>query len=143
MCIKEKHQILSCSNLSSIWQSESQSLNVNWIMSLPCSIFSGGFPMYFGKKLQGVFRGLIPKARLPPCSLVPPPGSHSSILSSLFPCAITCSSFSYCNQGSFLTSAHLPLPPQPLPWFSLSFLTVSFWKKQPPYSSSCFPSVLS
>lgn len=121
VCIKDKHQVLSCSHPSSIRQSESYSQNVNWIMSLPCSVSSSGFPMFFRKNLQGLFCGLIPKARLPPRSLVPAPESHSSIISSLFPCATRCSSLFYCNISSSVTSAHLPLPPPPLPCFSSSF----------------------
>lgn len=86
VCIKDKHQVLSCSHPSSIRQSESYSQNVNWIMSLPCSVSSSGFPMFFRKNLQGLFCGLIPKARLPPVpscllrNLTPPSFPHFSLV---------------------------------------------------------------
>lgn len=121
MYIKDKRQILSCSHPSSIRQSESYSQNANWIMSLPCSVSSVVFQGSSEKNLQGLFCGLIPKSRLPRCSLVPAPESHSSIISSLFPCATRCSSLFCCNISSSVTSAYLPLPPNHCPVSLLPF----------------------
>lgn len=85
--IKDKHQILSCSNPST-WQSESCSQTVNWMMSCPCSVPSlQWFSNVLKKKpCKEYFVDSCPKPNFH-SFLVPPSASHSSVISSFFPCS--------------------------------------------------------
>lgn len=102
--IKDKHQILSCSNPST-WQSESYSQTVNWMMSCPCSVPSlQWFSNVLKKKpYKEYFVDSSPKPNFH-SFLVPPSASHSSVISSFFPCSTACSSVFYYNKSSSLTS---------------------------------------
>lgn len=127
MYIKDKCQVSPCPSPSSTKQSEWYSQTVKWIMSLPCSIPSSGFPMHLGKNLQGIDCGFISEAALPSHFLTPPSEALPSVILLLwtFPLFSNMFKFLHCHNSFYSTSVY-PSPIAVL--FLFLLLTACFWK---------------